>query len=784
MAASGNHKKLLLVEDEALIAINQKMELERYGYSVEHVFTGEEAVETALRKPVDLILMDIDLGKGIDGTQAAEEILKIKDVPLVFLSSHTEPETAEKTEKITSYGYIVKNSGFVVIDASIKMAFRLFEAHKQELKHEASLRLLSKAIESTADAVLITDRDGNIEWTNPAWTKLTGYPAAEAVARNPRILKSGVQGDDFYASLWRTILDGETWSGELINRRRDGSLYHEKAKITPLIDEDGEVTHFIGIKEDISERKQAEMLSELTIRIQKALLQSSTKQEILKVILRDIHDTLGFEAAAFRLKEGADFPYYVTNGFSEDFVEAERHLCAWDENGEVVCDAGGSPLLECMCGNVIRGSFDPALPFFNENGSFWTNSTTELLASTCEEDRQARTRNRCNGEGYESVALITLPGTGGNIGLLQLNDSRKGAFSPGLIDRLETLARTIAAYLERSMAEELLLDSREKMSSVFRVAPTGIGVVIDRIFSDVNPRVCRMTGYSRDELVGRDARMLYPTREEYEYVGREKYHQITQKGTGQVETVWRRKDGSQINVLLASTPIDISDISKGVTFTALDITEQKQAEETIKRQLREKETFLKEVHHRIKNNIASVASLLRLQADSVTSGEARDAISRAVGRVESMRRIYDKLLIEERYEELHVKEYLEDLAESILDTFSDKRKVTLAMEIEDLTLSVSQLFPLGTIVNELVTNSLKHAFAERDSGEIGISLKNNGTNAVLSVYDNGRGMQEGSDPEKFSGFGLMLVKALAEQIDGSFRIRTGPEARCDISFPL
>ena len=130
------------------------------------------------------------------------------------------------------------------------------------------------------------------------------------------------------------------------------------------------------------------------------------------------------------------------------------------------------------------------------------------------------------------------------------------------------------------------------------------------------------------------------------------------------------------------------------------------------------------------------------------------------------------------------KEYLEDLAESILDVFSDKRKVDLAVEIEDLTLSVNQLFPLGTIVNELVTNSLKHAFAERETGEIGMSLKKNGTNAVLSIYDDGSGIPESDGPEKFSGFGLMLVKALAEQIDGVFRIQTGPGTRCDIIFPL
>jgi len=121
-------KTILLVEDEVLIAVIHKKILSKYGFDVVTAATGEKAVEIARSDaPVDLILMDINLGDGIDGTEAAEIILKIRNIPLVFLSSHTEPEVVDKTEGITSYGYIVKNSGETVLIAAIKMAFRLFE---------------------------------------------------------------------------------------------------------------------------------------------------------------------------------------------------------------------------------------------------------------------------------------------------------------------------------------------------------------------------------------------------------------------------------------------------------------------------------------------------------------------------------------------------------------------------------------------------------------------------------------------------------------------------------
>ncbi len=130
--------------------------------------------------------------------------------------------------------------------------------------------------------------------------------------------------------------------------------------------------------------------------------------------------------------------------------------------------------------------------------------------------------------------------------------------------------------------ENRLLASESRLRSIFLAAPVGIGVVVDRIIKDANDRLCDMTGYSREELVGQSARMLYPTDEEYNYVGSEKYRQITEKGTGSVETRWTRKDGTIIDVLLSSTPFNPVDLSAGVTFTALDITERKRAEKNLR----------------------------------------------------------------------------------------------------------------------------------------------------------------------------------------------------------
>lgn len=156
-----DRKTILLVEDEAILALGETLQLEKMGYSVHHVTTGESAVESALGDDprYDLILMDINLGPGIDGTQAAQQILKSKNIPVVFLSSHTDPETVEKTEKITSYGYVVKNSGPTVLDASIKMAFKLHEAYDNYKKRNQELYDLAAQLEQVNQELTSTEEE-------------------------------------------------------------------------------------------------------------------------------------------------------------------------------------------------------------------------------------------------------------------------------------------------------------------------------------------------------------------------------------------------------------------------------------------------------------------------------------------------------------------------------------------------------------------------------------------------------------------------------------------------
>lgn len=181
-------KAILLVEDEAIIALHEKATLEKYGYTVETVYSGEKAVNAVDGNPeIDLVLMDIDLGPGMPGDEAAERILKIRHLPIVFLTSHTEREYVDRVKEITRYGYVIKNSGEFVLWDSIEVAFELFEANKRNEQKNEELRAANEELEHffsvNLDLLSISDIEGRFLKVNNAWQDTLGYRAEDLEQR-------------------------------------------------------------------------------------------------------------------------------------------------------------------------------------------------------------------------------------------------------------------------------------------------------------------------------------------------------------------------------------------------------------------------------------------------------------------------------------------------------------------------------------------------------------------------------------------------------------------------
>jgi PAS domain S-box-containing protein len=256
---------------------------------------------------------------------------------------------------------------------------------------------------------------------------------------------------------------------------------------------------------------------DITIEFFRLINQSNNTRDLIRAATSFFHQKSGCAAVGIRLQEAEDYPYYEARGFPPEFIQLENQLCARSEAGEILRDGTGQPELECMCGNVIRGRFDPTKPFFTARGSFWTNSTSKLLASTSEAERQGRTRNRCQGQGYESVALIPLRLGDQRFGLLQLNDHRPGLFTRTIISLWERLADQLAVALAKFHADEALRASEGRFRSLFENMQEGFafcrmlfeqGRPLDFIYLHVNDAFGRLTGLR--DVVGRRVTEVIP----------------------------------------------------------------------------------------------------------------------------------------------------------------------------------------------------------------------------------------------------------------------------------
>ena len=236
---------------------------------------------------------------------------------------------------------------------------------------------------------------------------------------------------------------------------------------------------------DINDRERGKTEREANIELLALLNAETDLPELMKATAALFKAVSGCEAVGIRLQEAEDFPYFETTGFPDEFVEMERSLCARDECGAVLRDSQGYPIHECMCGNIINGRFDPDLPFFTLRGSFWTNCTTDLLASSSEADRQARTRNRCNGEGYESVALLPLRAGGETFGLVQLNDHRPGCFTSHSIRMMENLVSTVASGLAERRSRERAVRQTRLVDGINRIFREALGSATEEILGEL-----------------------------------------------------------------------------------------------------------------------------------------------------------------------------------------------------------------------------------------------------------------------------------------------------------
>jgi PAS domain S-box-containing protein len=323
---------------------------------------------------------------------------------------------------------------------------------------------------------------------------------------------------------------------------------------------------------------------------------------------------------------------------------------------------------------------------------------------------------------------------------------------------------------QRKQAESALLESEAKYRNLVESMPDGFyrSTPAGR-FLDVNLALVKMLGYdSREELLSIDIpTALYPRSGD-----RRPGEIVNPNFVGEMESYQlKKKDGAAI--WLEDHCRYLRDDAGKIQYhegVCRDVSERKTTEEKITALLREKELLLHEVHHRIKNNMIIVMSLLTLQADALKESSAASALRDAANRMRSMMLLYDKLYRSQNFGEISMKEYFTSLVDRILENIPNSTTVDIVKKFDDFALDVKILSPVGMIMNELLTNTMKYAFIGRSRGVITVSAGAERNRVQIIVQDDGVGMPESVDIGSSAGLGLHLVEMLAVQLDGTIRI--------------
>jgi PAS domain S-box-containing protein len=348
------------------------------------------------------------------------------------------------------------------------------------------------------------------------------------------------------------------------------------------------------------------------------------------------------------------------------------------------------------------------------------------------------------------------------------------------------LGKLMITRLRRKKEGDALLHSEARWRSLTETSPDHI-LTLD---TALNIQFANFTapGLTVEELIGTPL---------YQYVeGEDKQSEIkaileNALLTGEqksYETVYNIPDGETIYYESTVVPRKLKDSAEiiGLTVSSRNITERKQAEEQIKSSLKEKQIMIDEIHHRVKNNMNVISSLLSLQANNIEDDRTKDILKDSQNRIFAMSAIHETLHGSENLSEIDLKKYLSKITASIFQSSAiNPKKVKLKNDITEMPIAINQASPLGLVANELISNSLKYAFPDEREGEISVSIKKLDKELELTVMDNGVGIPDGLDWKNSNTLGLKLVRTLVEnQLDGSIDMESKNGTKFIIKFNI
>ena len=655
--------------------------------------------------------------------------------------------------------------------------------------------------------------------------------------------------DSYYLHRQRLLQTLEPQAWELRMVKKDGTVFWAQLEATAVQDADGAslgdsqglpVSRFV--LSDITARKRAEAYKEMGLSILRLLNEPGAPQASIRSVVAEMKTQTGFDAVGIRLQNGDDYPYIAQEGFSKDFLMTENTLIERALDGGLCRDKDGNFSLECNCGLVIASKAGLANPLFTLGGSAWTSDSTALMNLPPSADLRLHPRNRCIQKGYASIALVPIRDKDRVVGLIQLNDQRKGCFTQELVELLEGIAAQIGATLMRKQAEADLLQlneeletriqartaelraaldgvnleiqvrrkaeeavqrSEEKYITVVENSPTGIFILRDQKILYANPRFFEIVRRSPDQLAAiRPWEILHP---EDRPLLREIWQQclaepslpqdcecriLTQAG------VVRWISGRSAVIPFRDRPAILVNIQ--------DTTERHEAVQALQDaqealhglsarmiSIQENERFrvARELHDSIGSALSAIKFMVEgsLEAAVQGSGDGRLTGLRAVipviqNSVEEVRRIamaLRPLTLDDLGLIVTIEWFLREF-----QTAHPGMKVERRIGLTEESIPDPLKIDIFRILQEGTTNSAKYSLASR----MRVSLWREEDQLVLEMEDDGVGFDPAAlgHPDATGGFGLASMRERAKWSGGELSILTarGKGTRIRARWPL
>jgi PAS domain S-box-containing protein len=656
--------------------------------------------------------------------------------------------------------------------------------------------------ESAQDVIIIINRDLRFTYVNSFGAIQFGKTPKEFIGMPLQALFPPQTYEKMSAILHEVFESGKPQHFELEIPLPSSSQWHD-AHIVPLVDKNGNIFSALGISRDITELKDKETAlkkahDELEMRVRERTAElahvnieledeinkrkrvndhitklSALKENLLapvglneklKLIADGIVEIFGADFARIWMINNADL---CEKGCQHISVTEGPHVCR-DRTRclHLMSSSGRYTHIDGGHRRVPMGAYKIGRVANSEFPGFVTNDVTN--------DPRVHDHEWARSLGLVAFAGYRLSSPEGRpIGVLALFSRHK--IEPWEEKLLEDIASTASQVILKGMADDALKESEERFRSLVETTSDFVWEVdSDGRYIYVSPKVRDLLGYEPAEVIGKTPfDLMLP--EEAEKTGR-LFQEIVagKKLIVGLENINLHKDGRRIVLETNGVPVfDTYGNLLGYRGIDRDITGRKAAEERIIHSLHEKEILLREVHHRVRNNFQIIISLLSLQSRSIGDEKVSQAMKESQNRIQAMSFVHEKLYTSSDLARIDLEPYVKYMTSQLFNLFTVRPgAISLILDVKNIFVDINTAIPLGLVINELVSNTLKHAFPNGRKGQITISIHNDQTSLTLIYQDNGIGFSDSFDWRTTENLGFRLIRGLIDQLTGTIEQET------------